>query len=81
MQMDSHFGKDSGAQGCKPTCLILDEVDGALGGGAGGNSDEKSKGLKMVADYLKKCILKAETTQSKKKGDYDSDEDMSDEDK
>jgi chromosome transmission fidelity protein 18 len=32
----------------KPTCLILDEVDGALGGSEG----DQSKGLKLVAEFL-----------------------------
>jgi len=32
----------------KPTCLILDEVDGALGGAEG----SQSTGLKLVADFL-----------------------------
>jgi len=36
----------------KPTCLILDEVDGALGGSEG----DQSKGLKFVADFLSKCL-------------------------
>lgn len=36
----------------KPTCLILDEVDGALGGAEG----SQSTGLKLVADFLQKCL-------------------------
>lgn len=39
--------------GQKPTCLILDEVDGALGGGEG---DGQPKGIKMVSDFIAKCI-------------------------
>jgi DNA repair ATPase RecN len=35
----------------KPTCLILDEVDGALGG-----SEGDSKGLQKVSEYLQRCI-------------------------
>lgn len=31
----------------KPTCLILDEVDGALG-----SSEGESKGIRQVAEYL-----------------------------
>jgi hypothetical protein len=37
----------------QPTCLILDEIDGAFGG------EQTDKGLKMVADYLQKCIKAA----------------------
>jgi hypothetical protein len=39
----------------KPTCLILDEVDGALGGAEG----DQSRGLQMVADFITKCIKQA----------------------
>ena len=45
--------------GHKPTCLILDEVDGALCSGDGDNA----KGLKLVSDFLTKCI---KTSQKRK---------------
>lgn len=44
----------------KPTCLILDEVDGALGGAEG----NQSTGLKFIADFLTKC-LKSSTKKPK----------------
>jgi hypothetical protein len=53
--MNSHFDKDAKGDVKRPTCLILDEIDGALGG------DGQSRGLKMVADYLNKAISVAET--------------------
>ena len=37
----------------KPVCLIVDEVDGALGSSFEGAN---SKGISQIADYLKKCI-------------------------
>jgi len=43
----------------KPICLILDEIDGALGGGS-----DQSRGMNFVADFLKKCIR--ENDQAKK---------------
>ena len=44
LQQDSHFGKEQ-----KPTCLIIDEVDGAVSGSI-------NAGFSKVADFLKKCI-------------------------
>ena len=35
----------------KPICLILDEVDGALGGGS-----DQSRGMAQVAQYIRNCI-------------------------
>ena len=35
----------------KPVCLIVDEVDGALG-----SSLDNTKGVGQIVDYLKKCI-------------------------
>lgn len=40
----------------KPTCLILDEVDGALGGIEG----DQARGLQMVADFISRCIKQAQ---------------------
>lgn len=62
--------------GNKPTCLIVDEVDGALGGGDG----DQARGLKQVADFLQKCI-RASKTQKKKSetSDDNSDAEMKDE--
>jgi DNA repair ATPase RecN len=37
----------------KPTCLILDEIDGALGG------ENQANGLNMVAEFLKKSLKAA----------------------
>lgn len=56
----------------KPVCLILDEIDGALGGGP-----DMSKGLGLVAYVLKKCI--AEMDQVKKTTKPDEDIDMEEE--
>jgi hypothetical protein len=35
----------------KPVCLIVDEVDGALG-----STLDNSKGIGQIVEYLKKCI-------------------------
>lgn len=37
----------------KPVCLIVDEVDGALGSSFEGSN---SRGISKIVDYLKKCI-------------------------
>lgn len=52
----------------KPVCLILDEIDGALGGGS-----DQSKGMNFVSDFLKKCIRVHEQGKQVKKGldDYE----------
>ena len=51
--MNSHFEKSVNKQDAKkPVCLILDEIDGALGGGGSSANDGQLRGLKMVADYL-----------------------------
>ena len=65
LQMNSHFEKDN-KESKKPTCLILDEIDGALGGG-GSSTDGQARGLKMVADYLTKAIEAAEKINQGKK--------------
>ena len=44
----------------KPVCLIVDEMDGALGGGS-----DINKGIGQVADYIQKAI-KALSDQKKK---------------
>jgi hypothetical protein len=38
----------------KPICLIVDEVDGAVG--SGGGLGESTKGIGQIVEYLKKCI-------------------------
>ena len=52
---NAHFNKagydkkaEKDAQGKKPVCLILDEIDGALGGGA-----DQNRGMGLVAEFLK----------------------------
>ena len=47
--------KDQQISSRKPVCLILDELDGALGGGPDAN-----KGLGQVADFLKRCLKESE---------------------
>lgn len=49
-QMNSCFKAN---QPDKPVCLIIDEVDGALGNG---EKQDRSKGIGLVVEYLKKCI-------------------------
>lgn len=70
LTMNSHFEKTKlvvkeGESAKPPVCLILDEIDGALGGstsfGSGGGG-EQARGLKLVADYLEKAIKAAEKT-------------------
>lgn len=48
--MNSYFDSEEGK---KPVCLIVDEVDGAIGGGT---DQDNLKGIKKIVDYLKKCI-------------------------
>lgn len=61
---DNHFiNKDSNLK-AKPVCLIVDEVDGALGSTFDGDS---SKGVASIVDYLKKCITAMNTTNTKSK--------------
>ena len=49
---NAHFNKAGFDENVKkPVCLILDEVDGALGGGV-----DQTKGMGLVADFLKRCI-------------------------
>ena len=52
MTQDAHFGEEGYRQKQKPVLLIVDEVDGALGG----SSDGSGGGFKQVCDHLKKCI-------------------------
>lgn len=65
----------------KPVCLIVDEVDGALGSSFEGAN---SKGVHQIVEYLKKCIA-YEAKSGKKKDtasndvDDDDDEEMQDE--
>ena len=50
ISMNSYFDSEEGK---KPVCLIVDEVDGAIGGGT---DQDNLKGIKKIVDYLKKCI-------------------------
>lgn len=54
---DDYFTEKGGKLGKqsagKPVCLIVDEVDGALGSSFEGAN---SKGISQIVDYLKKCI-------------------------
>ena len=52
--------------------MIVDEVDGALGGGG---SMDGNKGVGMIVEYLKKCINYTENKTKKKNGGDDDDED------
>lgn len=45
----------------KPTCLILDEIDGALGG-----EGEMASGMSLVADFLKKALKKSQQKKKEK---------------
>jgi len=54
MTQDSHFGEE-GLKKQKPVLLVVDEVDGALGGGFG-STDGGSGGFRLVCDHLKRCI-------------------------
>ncbi len=72
--MNSHFGTKNGdSDGQKPTCLIVDEVDGAIG--SGGTLDGNGKGIGMIVDYLKKCISFQDNL-NKKKSDSDDEDDQ-----
>jgi hypothetical protein len=65
--MNSYFGKvgeEDNEERNKPVCLIIDEVDGAIGGGT---SADSSKGIQKVVDYLKKCISYVPKVQKKNK--------------
>ena len=42
--------KKDDATAAKPVCLIVDEVDGALG-----SSLDGTKGISQIVEYLKKC--------------------------
>ena len=59
MTTNAHFNRSgfdkSDSDQKKPVCLILDEIDGALGGGP-----DQNKGMGLVADFLKKCIRDTE---------------------
>ena len=59
MTTNAHFNRSgfdkSDSDQKKPVCLILDEIDGALGGGP-----DQNKGMGLVADFLKKCIRETE---------------------
>ena len=52
---DDYFtsGKVGKQSAGKPVCLIVDEVDGALGSSFEGAN---SKGISQIVEYLKKCI-------------------------
>lgn len=73
--MNSHFGSKLGGDpdSNKPTCLIVDEVDGALG--SGNSLDGNGKGIAMIVEYLKKCINYQDNKTKKKSGDIDDDDD------
>lgn len=45
------MNKNDAQKSKKPVCLIVDEVDGALG-----SSLDNSKGVSQIVEYLKKCI-------------------------
>jgi hypothetical protein len=45
----------------KPVCLILDEIDGAFGGGS-----DQTKGINLVADFIKKCMKVSDEKKIKK---------------
>eukprot|EP00347_Sterkiella_histriomuscorum_P000515 403375550 len=87
-QMNSHFSKaapspvNGGNQDDKqkPVCLIVDEVDGAVG--SGGSLDGQ-KGVGKIVEYLKKCINYSENLAKKRNQadeDDEGDEDMKDQD-
>ena len=68
---NAHFnrtGFSEAPESKKPVCLILDEIDGALGGGS-----DMSKGLGFVADFLKKCMSETDRVKqmNKKFQDYE----------
>ena len=58
----------------KPICLIVDEVDGAIGSGS---NNDSTKGIGLIVEYLKKCINYSQQKQKQngKKGDDDDYED------
>lgn len=58
MTQDAHFGEEGLRQKQKPVLLIVDEVDGALGGGGDGSG----AGFKQVCDHLQKCIESSNQT-------------------
>ena len=60
----------------KPICLIVDEVDGAIGSGS---SNDSSKGVGLIVEYLKKCInytQQKHKANGKKAEDEDDDDDL-----
>ena len=65
--------KNKGNDSKKPVCLILDEIDGALGGGS-----DASKGLYFVAEFLKRCLKEGEPQKIQSNNDQDGDEKMKD---
>ena len=51
LSTNSHFGKLGFEQKPKPVCLIIDELDGAFGGGA-----YQADGISKVAAFIQKCL-------------------------
>ena len=58
------YDKNKVDGGKKPVCLILDEIDGALGGG-----QDASKGLYFVSEFLKRCIKEHDNKKNQKNQD------------
>ena len=70
LNMNSISGKNP-FECAEPVCLIVDEVDGAIGNGS---YTDCTKGVSMIADYLKKCINYT-AQKTKKKADNDEEDD------
>lgn len=67
LTQNSHFAKGEE----KPVCLIIDEVDGAVGGAIGAN-------FQKVVDFIKKCISKIKAPKTDEDAAIGSDEENDD---
>ena len=77
MTTDSHFDKGDGTS--KPCCIIIDEVDGAVGGGMGAASSSdafgSAKGFAQVTQALNNCIQYSNNGHKKKAEVSDGEDD------
>ena len=51
LSTNAYFGKGGYQATAKPVCLIIDELDGAFGGGA-----YQTEGMAQVATFIQKCL-------------------------
>lgn len=73
MTTDSHFNSASSGQTAKPCCIVIDEVDGAAGGGMVSSAASVdgfapgAKGFAHVIQVLQSCIQYSNTLKGKQK--------------